>query len=152
HAVTDVETAHLGTHADHLPHILVPHVHTDRNRLARPLVPLPDVDVGAADGGSADLDQQVVMADLRFLGPLQNQSGPGFGLHQRSHRFRSFVVSRPLHGAMRCSLQASTPSSRPTALKAATARSMCSGVCAALICVRMRALPFGTTGNEKPTK
>ena len=42
------------------------------------------------------------------------------------------------------------PSCLPTFANAATARSICSGVCAALIWVRMRALPRGTTGNEKP--
>ena len=39
-----------------------------------------------------------------------------------------------------------TPSLRPTLTNAATARSICSGECAALICVRMRAWPCGTTG------
>ena len=43
-----------------------------------------------------------------------------------------------------------TPNSRPTLMKAAIARSRCSRVCAALICVRMRAWPFGTTGKKKP--
>ncbi|OPZ06608.1 MAG: hypothetical protein BWZ09_00281 [Alphaproteobacteria bacterium ADurb.BinA305] len=38
------------------------------------------------------------------------------------------------------------PSALPTLAKAATARSICAVVCAALICVRMRALPLGTTG------
>ena len=38
----------------------------------------------------------------------------------------------------------------PTLANAATARSICAGVCAADICVRMRALPFGTTGKLKP--
>ncbi len=38
------------------------------------------------------------------------------------------------------------PSARPTRANAATAFAISSPVCAALICVRMRALPFGTTG------
>src|SRR5262249_58497056 len=38
------------------------------------------------------------------------------------------------------------PSSRPTSVKAATARSICSGVWAADIWMRMRAWPWGTTG------
>ena len=40
--------------------------------------------------------------------------------------------------------------SRPASANAVTARSMCSFVCAAESCTRMRARPFGTTGNEKP--
>ena len=38
----------------------------------------------------------------------------------------------------------------PILVKAAIARSTCSAVCAADIWVRIRACPFGTTGNEKP--
>jgi hypothetical protein len=49
-----------------------------------------------------------------------------------------------------CTTQPITPSSRPARVNAATARSIWSDACAALICVRMRALPFGTTGKEKP--
>jgi len=41
---------------------------------------------------------------------------------------------------------ASTFSSRPTFVKAATARSMCTGVWAAESYTRMRDRPFGTTG------
>jgi len=43
-----------------------------------------------------------------------------------------------------------TPCFFPTFTNAAIARSMCSGVCAAEICTRMRAWPFGTTGKKKP--
>ncbi len=45
---------------------------------------------------------------------------------------------------------ATTPISRPTSPKAAIARSRCSCSCAALICVRMRACPRGTTGKLNP--
>jgi hypothetical protein len=45
----------------------------------------------------------------------------------------------------------STPSVPPTLTKAATARSRCSRVWAALSWTRIRAWPFGTTGYEKPT-
>ena len=45
---------------------------------------------------------------------------------------------------------ATTPSSRPIRVKASIARSTCSRVCAALICVRIRACPLGTTGKKKP--
>lgn len=45
-----------------------------------------------------------------------------------------------------CLAQAMMPSSLPAWAKAAMARSSCSSVCAAEICVRMRACPLGTTG------
>src|ERR1700733_7293365 len=43
-----------------------------------------------------------------------------------------------------------TPSSRPTCANAVIARSISSSVCAADSWTRIRAWPFGTTGNEKP--
>src|SRR5207244_3153670 len=94
YAVADTEAAHLRTHPDHLADILVPDVHSDRNRLTRPLVPLPDMNVGAADRRLADLDQQVVVTHLRFLDPLQVQSWAGLGLHQCSHRRLSLSSAR----------------------------------------------------------
>lgn len=45
---------------------------------------------------------------------------------------------------------ASTPVSLPAFLKASRAKSRSSFVRAALIWVRMRAWPFGTTGKKKP--
>ena len=50
----------------------------------------------------------------------------------------------------RCAQPFITPSSRPILMNAAIARSRCSRVCAADICVRMRAWPCGTTGKKKP--
>jgi hypothetical protein len=41
------------------------------------------------------------------------------------------------------------PLARPTSMKASTAQSTSASVCAAEICVRMRARPLGTTGKEK---
>src|SRR5262249_28474918 len=43
----------------------VPDHHRHRNCLLRPLVPFPDMDVGAADAGLDDLDQDIVWPDLR---------------------------------------------------------------------------------------
>ena len=43
-----------------------------------------------------------------------------------------------------------TPSSTPMRVNASMARSRCARVCAALIWVRMRAWPLGTTGKKKP--
>lgn len=42
------------------------------------------------------------------------------------------------------------PNSLPASAKAAIAKSMSASVSAADICVRMRALPFGTTGKKNP--
>src|SRR6185437_8378005 len=105
-----------------------------------PVVPLPDVQVGAADRRLADADQDVVVTDLGLLDARERQARCTFQFGERSHfriRFRSNQ-----RGMAPCAL--------PTPANAATARSICASVCAALICVRIRALPFGTTGYEKP--
>ncbi len=52
------------------------------------------------------------------------------------------VASFPIHRIASSAL--------PTFANAATAASISASVCSALICVRMRALPFGTTGYENP--
>ena len=77
-------------------------------------------------------------------------------LHYRAAalpRYRAAALPRYRAAALpryRAAAFPSTPSSRPASANAVTARSMCSFVCAAESCTRMRARPFGTTGNEKP--
>src|SRR5258706_878656 len=130
HAVADLEAAYFLTDLDDLADVLVADVHGHGNGLLCPVVPIPDVQVGAADRGFANADHDVVVAH--------------FGLfHARQREPR-----RPLEFGQ--SLHRITPSAFPTLANAATAWSIWSGVCAALIWVRMRALPFGTTGYEKP--
>lgn len=73
-------------------------------------------------------------------GPDQKESGAPV-----SERLTVFVRS-----SVQRDTGLSTPNSAPTSVKAAMARSICSGVCAAESCTRMRACPRGTTGNENP--
>src|SRR6185369_4853910 len=131
YAVADREAAHFLAHVDDLADVLMTDVHRHRNRLARPLVPVPDMHVGAADRCLADAYHHVVVADLGFFHLSQLEARRGFELGECLHRF-SLIA----------------PSALPTFAKAAIARSIWSAVCAALIWVRMRALPFGTTGYE----
>ena len=56
--------AHIGAELDDLAGIFVADRHRRRDRLLRPLVPVEDMDVGAADAGLVDLDQHVVRPDL----------------------------------------------------------------------------------------
>ena len=90
--------------------------------LLRPLVPVPDVYVGAADRGLFHLDQNVVGTDLRHGNPLHPQADLRFRFHQCPHFVFHVMISI----------------SRPTWAKASIARSSCSIVCAADICVRIR--------------
>ena len=55
--------------------------HRDRNGLARPLVPIVNVNVGTANPGAVDPDQNVVNADRRDGNVLDPQSLLGFCLH-----------------------------------------------------------------------
>jgi hypothetical protein len=52
----------------------MPHDHRHRDRLLRPGVPFVDVQVGAADAGFADLDEDIIDADLRLRDILEPES------------------------------------------------------------------------------
>ena len=57
----------------------------DGDGLLRPVVPVPDVDVGAADAGLVDADQHVIGADLGHGPGFHPEAGLGFGLGQDLH-------------------------------------------------------------------
>ena len=59
------EIGHIGAHRFDPSDKLVADRHRHRNRLLRPLVPLVDVDIGAANAGLQYADQNVVNADFR---------------------------------------------------------------------------------------
>ena len=105
-----------------------------RNRPRRPVVPVPDMDVGAADAGLADADQHVIRPDLRHRAMVQPKPGSRLRLCQRLH-----VVAHQI-----------TPTALPAPRKASSAISRPARVSRAFICVRIRACPFGTTGKKKP--
>jgi hypothetical protein len=83
--LADLEAPNLAAEARDLAGELVADGHGHRDRLLGPTVPVVDVNVGAADRGLADLDQHVVVADLRLDGPLHPDAGFGLALDQRSH-------------------------------------------------------------------
>ena len=65
-AVANLKAAHFLTNPHHFADIFVTDHHRHRNGLLRPLIPVVDVHVGPANGGLADFNQQIVMADFRF--------------------------------------------------------------------------------------
>src|SRR6185295_11242578 len=77
-AVADREAAHFLADLDDLADVLVADVHRHRNRLLRPLVPLPDVDIRATDRRLLDADHDVVVADFRLVHLRQRESGSAF--------------------------------------------------------------------------
>ena len=84
-AVADREAAHLDAHVDDLAHVLVAHLHRHGDRLLRPVVPLPDVHVGAADRRLADADEDVVVPHLGLLHAREREAGGAFELRERLH-------------------------------------------------------------------
>jgi len=94
-ALADLEALHFRAHAGDDADVLVADVHRHRDGLLRPLIPVPDMDVGAADRGLGDLDQQVVRADLghRHVGHLQTRRRLQFG--KCFHLSTSFLFAAP---------------------------------------------------------
>ena len=89
---------------DDLAGELVASDHGHRDVLLAPLIPVPDVDVGATDGGTVHPDQHVLRSGdrNRRIDQLQAHLGPclGEGLHRVRHQI--------------------TPNSRPAVVNAAT--------------------------------
>ena len=64
HALADLEMPHVGAEFGDLARIFVADRHRRRDRLLRPLVPVEDMHVGAADAGLVHLHEHVIGADL----------------------------------------------------------------------------------------
>ncbi len=130
-SLADLEILHRAADLDDLAGEFMAGDQRHGNRRPRPVVPVPDMDVGAADPGLVNADQDVFGADLRHRFALQPEAFARRGLHQRLHRVRARHIA---------------PTCRPALENAASARSRSARVSAAFICVRIRAVPFGTTG------
>ncbi len=70
---------------DDLAHKLMPHRHGHWNRLLRPLIPLVDVNIGAADPRFLHAHQYIVDAHLRLWNLFQPQAPLRLALDQRLH-------------------------------------------------------------------
>jgi hypothetical protein len=75
-----------------LAHELVADHHRNRHRSARPLVPVVDMHVGAADRALANPDQHVVGTDLGHRHLLHPDARLGSRLDQRLHQVRHSVL------------------------------------------------------------
>src|SRR5579884_2401678 len=82
-----VEVGNVGADLSDFADELMADDHRDWNGFARPVVPFPDVDIGAANAGAPDTDKHVVDADFRPRHILEPQSRFRFaldeGLHER---------------------------------------------------------------------
>ena len=85
HPLADPEALHVRADFGDLARIFMPDRHRSRNRLPRPLVPVEDVHVGAADPGLVHLDQDVVGTDRRRRFVAQPKAGLRLFLDERFH-------------------------------------------------------------------
>src|SRR5690348_10763111 len=85
------ETGYVGSDLGNASDKLVADRHRHGNGLLRPLVPLVDVDVGAANAGAKDLNQHVVDPDLRRLDIFQPKSGLALAFDQRLHSLNDSI-------------------------------------------------------------
>lgn len=79
-AVAHLDVAHAGAYLFHYAHVLVAYGHGGMDGFLAPLVPLVDVQVGAADGGLLDLDEDIVHAHLGHGNVFHPQALAGFFL------------------------------------------------------------------------
>mmetsp|Transcript_19346 Transcript_19346/g.53121 ORF Transcript_19346/g.53121 Transcript_19346/m.53121 type:complete len:273 (-) Transcript_19346:175-993(-) len=85
HAVTLLEALDVWAHVHHDARELMPDGHAPRDRLLRPLVPVVDVHVRAADRCALHLDQDIVISRLRHLLLVHPNAAFPLQLRQRAH-------------------------------------------------------------------
>ena len=89
HDFSRMEVIDIIAHGDDFADKLVTDDHRHGNGFLRPGIPIVDMQVGAADGGTQNLDENVVDAKFRYGHIFQPQAFGGFLFHQRLHRFHA---------------------------------------------------------------
>jgi hypothetical protein len=100
HQLPELEAAHPVSELDDPAHELVADDQGHGQRALRPLVPLVDMHVRAADGGLEHADHDFSGAGARDGDALERQTGSGFLLDERKHRLHS--VPLPSVSSLRC--------------------------------------------------
>ena len=90
----DLETAHAVAQRDDPAHELVAGDQRHGQRALRPLVPLVDVHVRAADGGLEDADHHFAGAGAGDGDALERQAGAAVVLHEREHGLQGVPFGR----------------------------------------------------------
>src|SRR5690242_6877191 len=83
--VAGMEVVDVRADLDYLADELVPDHHRHRDRLLRPLIPVVDMNIGAADAGVAHADQYIVDAVFRNGNIFQPQAALAAALRQCLH-------------------------------------------------------------------
>ena len=82
---------------------LMPHVHTHGDGLLGPGIPVPDVQVRAADCGFVNLDENIICTDFGHRHIHQLQAGSGYTFDEGFH-FGAKLYSRPVFQASQISV------------------------------------------------
>src|ERR1019366_4933909 len=83
--VARIKIIDIRTDVYNLAHELVANCHWNSNRLLCPIVPLVDMNIGAADARMVDANQHIIDTDGRFRNLFQPKSSFRFALDQRLH-------------------------------------------------------------------
>src|ERR1700691_4622646 len=93
HDIAWIEVVDVRAHFDDLADKFVPDGHRHRNRLLRPGVPLVDMNVGAADAGISNANQNVVDTDGRLSNLFQPEASFRTPLYQGFHSILQFATT-----------------------------------------------------------
>ena len=93
--VADMEILDVVSHINDAPDEFMAYHHGNGNRFLRPGVPVVDVDVGAADTGAEDLDQDVVDAKIGDRDFIEPQALLAMFLHERFHGSHGPILDPP---------------------------------------------------------
>src|SRR5260370_1778448 len=85
HNLCWIKIDHIGDDLDYLAHELVSDQEGGWNGLTRPIIPLEDMHVRAADTGAPHADQNVIDADARDLDLFEPKARLRLGFDQRFH-------------------------------------------------------------------
>ncbi len=101
HVVALLDVAHRAPGGNHRPAQLVPERERWPDTLGRPLIPAPDVQVGSADGGGLDPDEDLVLTGRRYRDLVERQARAGLALADRAHRLHAgdLATGEPAAGA-----------------------------------------------------
>jgi hypothetical protein len=83
--VSNTEALYLNATLDDLTTEFVPDGHWYRDRFTCPVIPLIDMDVGAAYRSSFDPDQDIVVSDRRLVDILEPDTTLGFRFNECTH-------------------------------------------------------------------
>ena len=91
--VTGMKVLHIASELDNLANKLVADDESDRNRLARPRVPLMNVEVGSADSRHQDANQNVIRCDRRYGNVFEPKPRLVLALYDCFQKKNTFLIS-----------------------------------------------------------